>query len=56
MKFYYLRLGYSLKGSSNYIAWKDQMEAIMEDNGLKEYIDSNVLKPAATDAQNLAKR
>lgn len=29
------------------------MEAIMEYNGLKEYIDNNVLKPLAADAQNL---
>eukprot|EP00253_Pinus_taeda_P019052 PITA_19052 len=53
MSFYGLRLEYDLKGSSNYIPWKDEMEAVLEDNGLTKYIDSNVPKPAATDAQNL---
>ena len=33
MVFYGLRLEYTLEGSSNYIAWKDRMEAVMEDNG-----------------------
>ena len=37
-----LWLEYSLEGSSNYIAWKDRMEAVLEDNGLKEFINSDV--------------
>ena len=40
-----LRLEYALDGSSNYITWKDVMEAMLEDNGLKEFIDMDVQKP-----------
>ena len=39
MSFNGLRLEYDLEGSSNYIAWKDRMEAVLDDNGLKEFID-----------------
>ena len=39
---------YALEGSSNYIAWKDRMEAVLDDNGLKEFIEAEVPKP--TDA------
>ena len=53
MAFNGLRLEYSLDGSSNYIAWKDCMEAVLEDNGLKDFIDQEVLKP--TGAAELAK-
>ena len=48
-----LRLEYALDGSSNYIAWKDKMEVVLEDNGLKEFIDSNVPKPGSSDAAAL---
>ena len=48
MSFYGLRLEYALEGSSNYIAWKDRMEAMLDDNGLKEFMDADVPKP--TDA------
>ena len=41
---------YALDGSSNYIAWKDKMEAVLEDNGLKEFIDSDVPNPGSSDA------
>ena len=30
------------------------MEVVLEDNGLKEFIDQEVPKPTATDKQNLA--
>ena len=53
MSFNGLRLEYALKGSSNYIAWKDRMEALLEANGLKEFIDNDILKPATADAQPL---
>ena len=43
-----LRLEYALEGSSNYVAWKDRMEEVLEDNGLKEFVDADVPKP--TDA------
>ena len=51
MAFYDLRLEYALDGSSNYIAWKDCMEAVLEDNRLKDFIDQEVPKP--TDATQL---
>ena len=50
MYFNGLRLEYALDGSSNYIAWKDRMEVVLEDNGLKEFIDSDVPKPGSSDA------
>ena len=49
-----LRLEYALDGSSNYIAWKDRMEAVLEDTGLKGSIDQEVPKPAAATAKELA--
>eukprot|EP00253_Pinus_taeda_P013612 PITA_13612 len=48
MSFNGLRLEYALEGSSNYIAWKDRMEVVLDDNGLKEFIDTDIPKP--TDA------
>ena len=53
MAFNGLQLEYALEGSSNYIAWKDRMEAVLEDNGLKEFIDNDVPKLASSDAANL---
>ena len=50
MYFNGLRLEYALDVSSNYIAWKDRMKAVLEDNGLKEFIDSDVPKPGSSDA------
>ena len=49
MDFNGLWLEYALEGSSNYIAWKDRMEAVLEDNGSKDFIDSDVPKPTSTD-------
>jgi hypothetical protein len=46
-------LEYALKGSSNYISWKERMEVVLEDNGLKEFIDKDVPKPDVADATNL---
>ena len=43
----WLRLKYALEVSSNYIAWKERME----DNGLKEFIDNDIPKPAVANAQ-----
>ena len=40
---------HDLDGSSNYIAWKDRMEAVLEDNGLKEFIDRDVPKLGSSD-------
>ena len=44
------RLEYALDGSLNSIAWKDRMEVVLEDNGLKEFIDNDVPKPGSSDA------
>jgi hypothetical protein len=48
-----LRLEYALEGRSNYISWKDRMEAVLEDNFLKEYIDKDAPKSDATDTTNI---
>ena len=48
-----LRLEYALEGSSNYIAWKERMEVVLEDNGLKEFIDAEIPKPTSSDAAAL---
>jgi hypothetical protein len=40
-----LRLEYALEGSSKYISWKENMEAVLKYNGLKEFIDKDVPKP-----------
>ena len=48
MSFNGLRLEYALEGNSSYITWKDRMEAVLDDNGLKKFIDADVPKP--TDA------
>jgi len=55
MVFYGLRLEYALEDNSNYIAWKDRMEVVLEDNRLKEFIDQEIPKLASTNAQELAK-
>ena len=39
---------YALEASLNYVAWKDRMEAVLDDNGMKKFIDAEVPKP--TDA------
>ena len=49
MDFNGLQLEYALEVRSNYIYWKDRMEAVLEDNGLKEFIDSDVPKPTSVD-------
>ena len=54
MVFNGLRLRYALEGSSEFIAWKDHMEAVLEDNGSKEFIDQEIQKPASTNPQELA--
>ena len=50
MAFNGMRFEYVLEGKSKYVAWKDRMEAVLEDNGLKEFIEKDVSKP---DAANL---
>ena len=54
MAFYGLTFEYALEGSLNYIAWEDRMEVVLEDNGLKDFIDQEIPKKASTNAQQLA--
>ena len=54
MVFHGLRLKYALEGSSNFIAWRDKMEVVPEDNGLKEFVEQVISKPTATNPQNLS--
>ena len=53
MYFNKLRLEYALEGSLNYISWKDRMEVVLDDNGLNEFIDVEIPKPASSDAAAL---
>jgi len=53
MSFYVLTLEYSLEGSLNYIAWMDGMELVLEENGLKEFIDKDIPKLPTIDAEDL---
>ena len=53
MAFNSLRLEYALNGSSNYIAWKDRMEVVLENNNLKDFIDQEVPKVVAANDQEL---
>ena len=53
MSFNRLRLEYALDGSLNYIALKDGMEAVLDDNELKEFIDAEIQKLASRDAAAL---
>ena len=53
MFFYGLRLEYALEGNSNYIAWKEKMEAFLEEKILKEFIDIYIPQPETTNAQLL---
>ena len=53
MSFNGLQLEYALDGRLNYIASKDKMEVVLEDNGLKEFIDRDVPKPHSSDDAGL---
>lgn len=49
-----LRLEYALEDNSNFIAQKDHMEVVLDDNGLLEYVKTDIAKPQASNAKNLA--
>ena len=49
-----LTLVYNLEGTTNFVAWKIRMEAILDDNGMLEYIKKNVAKSPTFNAQGLA--
>ena len=50
MSFNRLRLEYALEGSSSYVARKDHMEAVLDDNGLLEFVEKEIPKHSSTDA------
>ena len=54
MTFNWIRLEYALDENLNFIAWKDHMEAVLDDNGLLEYVKTCIEKPGSTDAQNIS--
>lgn len=54
MAFNGLRLEYALQGTSNFVALKDHMEMVLDENVLLEYIKTYVAKPPDSDAQNLS--
>ena len=49
MSFNGLRLEYALREILNYIAWKERMEVVLEENGLKEFVDNDIPKPTTAD-------
>ena len=50
MAFNGLRLYYAFEDTSNFFAWKDRMEAVLVDNGLLDYIKTDVAKPPESNA------
>jgi len=48
-----LRLKYALEGISYYIAWKERIEVVLEDNRVMEFIDKDIPNPPTTDAEDL---
>ena len=50
-----LRLEYALEGNSNFIAQKDHMDVVLDDNGLLQYVKTAIAKLGSTNAQKLAK-
>ena len=53
MVFYGLRHKYALEGNLNYIAWNGRMEVVLEEDGLKDFINQEIPKPTAANAQEL---
>ena len=54
MDFNGLGLEYALEGTSNFVAWKECMEAVLDENGFLEYIKIDFAQPLEYDAQNRA--
>lgn len=54
MTFSGLKIEYSLEGISNFIAWKDHVEEVFNENGLLKYIKRDVTEPRESYAHNLA--
>lgn len=51
MSFNGLRLEYTIKGTSNFIACNDRMEYVIDDNGVLAYNKANIPKLAISNAQ-----
>lgn len=49
-----MRLQYELEGTSNFCAWKDMMEVVLDENGVWEYTQIDILKPTASNAQEIS--
>lgn len=54
MSFYGFRLEYALEGTSNFYACKDNKEFVLDENGLLEDTQTDIPKPPASNAQQLA--
>ena len=54
MSFNGLRLEYALEGSSNFIAYKDRMEEVLDENGGLEYIKIDIVKTSQSNVQKLS--
>jgi len=50
MVFNGIRLKYALEESLNYVIWKEHTKVVLEDNGLKEFIDNEISKPTTSNA------
>lgn len=53
INFYGIRLEYALERSSKYVGWNDHMDAILEDNHLKEFIDNEIIKTKTSHVEDL---
>jgi len=53
MAFNVLRIENAFEGTFNFVAWKDYMEVLLDENRLLEYIKYDIAKPQAYDALNL---
>ena len=54
MDFNGLRLEYALEGTTNFVAWKIHMEEVLYENGILDYIETNVIIPSTSNFQDLS--
>lgn len=47
MSSYGLRTEHALEGASKFCAWKDIMEALLDDNGVLKYVKIDIPKPVS---------
>ena len=47
MSSYDLRIEHAWEGNSIFYAWKDIMKVVLDDNGVLEYIKTDIPKPLA---------